>query len=134
MLPQLIQDEDIPKPFIHTLGKVIIFLTGFYILELLVIGPRFDLYIIFGALIMLTGMLAGLCTSLLILCGFPFGLLLILIGNKYHQRVLLAQQTSEDKEPKENQLIFSSVKIIVGIIIFTSLLVWFLSVLNNQGI
>ena len=51
------------------------------------------------------------------------------------QRSAVADRQKElDKESKENQITFLSVKIIVGIIIFTSLLVWFLSVLNNRGI
>ena len=106
MPPESIQGEEVSKPFIHTLGKVIILLTGFYILELLIIGPIFDLYIVFGAMFMLTGMLAGLCTAILIFCGFPSGLLLMLIGNRHHQRVLLSKQTPENKDPKLKNEIF----------------------------
>ena len=106
MPPESIQGEEVSKPFIHTLGKIIILLTGFYILELVVIGPLFNLYIVFGAMFMLTGMLAGLFTALLIFCGFPFGLLLMLIGNRHHQRVLLSKQTPENKDPKLKNEIF----------------------------
>lgn len=133
MPPESIQGEEVSKPFIHTLGKVIILLTGFYILELLIIGPIFDLYIVFGAMFMLTGMLAGLCTALLIFCGFPFGLLLMLIGNRHHQRVLLSKHTPENNDPKLKQELFLNFTIISIIILVTSLLVWFLSLLNSQG-
>ena len=133
MPPESIQGEEVSKPFIHTLGKVIILLTGFYILELLIIGPIFDLYIVFGAMFMLTGMLAGLCTAILIFCGFPSGLLLMLIGNRHHQRVLLSKQTPENKDPKLKQEIFLNFTIIGIIILVTSLLIWFLSLLNSQG-
>ena len=133
MSPESIQDEAVSKPFIHTLGKIIILLTGFYILELVLIGPLFNLYIVFGAMFMLTGMLAGLCTALLIFCGFPFGLLLMLIGNRHHQRVLLSKQTPENKDPKLKQEIFFNFTIITVIILVSSLLIWFLSLLNSQG-
>tara|TARA_Y100000766_G_C18743054_1_gene524612 strand:+ start:45 stop:449 length:405 start_codon:yes stop_codon:yes gene_type:complete len=133
MSPESIQDEAVSKPFIHTLGKIIIFLTGFYILELVVIGPLFNLYIVFGAMFMLTGMLVGLCTAILIFCGFPFGLLLMLIGNRHHQRVLLSKQTPENKDPKLKQEIFLNFTIITVIILVSSLLIWFLSLLNSQG-
>jgi len=133
MSPESIQDEAVSKPFIHTLGKIIILLTGFYILELVVIGPLFNLYIVFGAMFMLTGMLAGLCTALLIFCGFPFGLLLMLIGNRHHQRVLLSKQTPENKDPKLKNEIFLNFTIITVIILVSSLLIWFLSLLNSQG-
>ena len=133
MSPESIQDEAVSKPFIHTLGKIIILLTGFYILELVVIGPLFNLYIVFGAMFMLTGMLAGLFTALLIFCGFPFGLLLMLIGNRHHQRVLLSKQTQENKDPKLKNEIFLNFTIITVIILVSSLLIWFLSLLNSQG-
>ena len=133
MPPESIQGEEVSKPFIHTLGKVIILLTGFYILELLIIGPIFDLYIVFGAMFMLTGMLAGLCTAILIFCGFPSGLLLMLIGNRHHQRVLLSKQTPEKKDPKLNNEIFLNFTIITVIILVSSLLIWFLSLLNSRG-
>ena len=124
MPPESIRDEVVSKPFIHTLGKIIILLTGFYIIELVVIGPLFDLYIVFGAMFMLTGMLAGLCTALLIF---------MLIGNRHHQRVLLSKQTPENKDPKLKQEVFLNFTIITVIILVTSLLIWFLSLLNSQG-
>ena len=133
MPPESIRDEVVSKPFIHTLGKIIILLTGFYILELVVIGQLFNLYIVFGAIFMLTGMLAGLCTALLIFCGFPFGLLLMLIGNRHHQRVLLSKQTPENKDSILKQEIFLNFAIITVIILVTTLLIWFLSLLNSQG-
>ena len=133
MPPESIRDEVVSKPFIHTLGKIIILLTGFYIIELVVIGPLFDLYIVFGAMFMLTGMLAGLCTALLIFCGFPFGLLLMLIGNRHHQRILLSKQTPENKDSILKQEIFLNFAIITVIILVTTLLIWFLSLLNSQG-
>lgn len=70
---------------------MVVILLGYYLLELTIIGPQTDLYIIMGVLVTTTGMAGVLCTPFLIICGLPFGLILMYFGKGKQETVALDQ-------------------------------------------
>jgi len=75
MQTQEIEVDGNHKPFIQKLGKTLIFLSSFYWIEVTILGPQFELYIVFGTLLSLFGFTSFICSLLLMICGLPLGLL-----------------------------------------------------------
>ena len=73
-------------------GLVLVMFTLYYVSELFIIGPRTNVYPVAGILIKTTGYGYALFSIVCLVCGLPFGLLLMAIGGLMH-RTYQAPQT-----------------------------------------
>ena len=68
-------------------GLVLVMFTLYYVSELFIIGPRTNVYPVAGILIKTTGYGYALFSIVCLVCGLPFGLLLMAIGGLMHRTV-----------------------------------------------
>ena len=66
-------------------GLVLVMFTLYYVSELFIIGPRTNVYPVAGILIKTTGYGYALFSIVCLVCGLPFGLLLMAIGGLMHR-------------------------------------------------
>lgn len=66
-------------------GLLLVVFTLYYVSELFIIGPRTNVYPVAGILITTTGYGYALFSILCLVCGLPFGLLLMAIGGLMHR-------------------------------------------------
>ena len=66
-------------------GLVLVMFTLYYVSELFIIGPRTNVYPVAGILIKTTGYGYALFSIVCLVCGLPFGLLLMTVGGLMHR-------------------------------------------------
>ena len=70
-----------PNPVRRRLGLFILVFNAYLLLEVLFIGPRYNLYAVLGPMLLTLG-LGVACWPLCIVCGTPVGLVLLTSGGK----------------------------------------------------
>lgn len=72
-------------------GFSLIFITLYYILELLYIGPKTNVIIVSGFLFATLGLMMVFVAPCLMVCGIPIGLMLMSSGRRARTRAVIVQ-------------------------------------------